>query len=235
MPTNWASAEAFLEALDNTDTTGAKGKYFLGIGNIDEPADVTVPLGRAHEHIALRKWSLNFAPEIGYSAQYAFLQSLQRSRRNFRFWFATMGGRLIGGPQGIRPEFVTAKAVYGGGNDDLEAGRIVLRWSACVEAPRSNAGAEIFNIGVPSSFSTETGGVMGNLKVITQTFYDQAGDTLIFTENGGTIPADSMVGVYHNGQKLLPVQYVRTGNTFVIDSNTHYPGDNYEVVIIILE
>lgn len=235
LPSNWADADAFLERLDNTDTTGLKGRYMLGIGSVEPATDLLVSLGRNHEHIAVKKWTLNFAPQIGYAAQYRFLQSLQRSQRNFRFWFATLGGRLLGGDQGIRPEFVTANVSYPGGTDDTETAAISIRWSSCAEPPRSNAADGIFNLDLPSYFSIETGGVMGNLKIITQPFYNQASDVLTFTENGGIIPADSLVGVYQNGQRLLPVQFTRSGNVITIDTATHFDGANYEVVIIILQ
>lgn len=235
LPTDWASAESFLERLDNTDTTGAKGKYFLGIGSLAPATDVLVPLGRNHNHIALRKWSLNFAPQIGYSSQYAFLQSLQRSRRNFRLWFATLGGRLIGGANGIRPEFITANVNYQGGAEDVETASIIVHWSACTEAPRSNAADEIFNLGLPGSYSIESGSVMGNIKIISQEYYDQSTNVLTFTENGGTIPADSVVGIYRDGQRLFPLEYVRTGNVVTISSTTHYEGANYQIVIVTLE
>lgn len=235
LPTDWTNAESFLERLDNTDTIGTKGKYLLGIGSIEPATDVLVSLGRNHEHIATRKWTLNFAPQIGYAAQYAFLQSLQKSRRNFRFWFATMGGRLIGGANGIRPEFITAKVFYPGAAEDIEAASISIRWAACAEPPRSNAASEIFNLDLPGYYSVETGGTMGSLKVITQAFYNQISDTFVFTENGGAIPPDSLVGIYQNGQKMRPNQYVKIGSAFTIDPNSHLSGDNYEVAIIILE
>ncbi len=83
LPTDWTSAASFLQRLDNTDAVGTKGKYFVGIGSIEPAADVVVPLGRNYDHIALRKWTLNFAIQMGYASQYAFLQNIQKSRRQW--------------------------------------------------------------------------------------------------------------------------------------------------------
>jgi hypothetical protein len=234
LPTNWQSADAFLSAIDNTETEGRKGKYFLGVGDMPESEDIIVPLGRAHRHIAARRWTLNFAPGITVASQYAFFRRLQVAPRNMRFWFATMGGRLLGGASGIRPEFITAKTLYGGGADDFEQAKITLQWLACADPDRTDLPA-LFNIDSPAGLIPGIGDGMGNIKVIAQQFYDHTGPVLTFTENGGIVPTDSLVGVYQNGQRMLPVQFVLTGNTFTIDSESHFDGSNYEVVIIILE
>ena len=78
LPTDWQSAQAFLDAIDNTETLGRKGKYFIGIGDIPESEDITVRLGRTHQEIIGRRWTLNFAPGMAVASQYAFLQKLQK-------------------------------------------------------------------------------------------------------------------------------------------------------------
>jgi hypothetical protein len=234
LPTDWQSAEAFLDAIDNTETAGRKGKYFIGIGDIPESEDITVRLGRTHQEIIGRRWTLNFAPGMAVASQYAFLQNLQKTRRNFRFWFATMGGRLLGGANGIRPDFVTAKTLYGGGAEDLEVAKLVLQWQAMVEPDRAHLPA-LFDIDSPAGLAPGIDGGMANIRVISQAFIDTTSGVLTFTENGGTIPTDSLVGVYMNGQRLLPIQYIRTGNIITIDANSYFEGANFEVVIITLQ
>lgn len=234
LPTNWANAEAFLSVIDNTEAEGRAGKYFLGVGDMPEAEDIIVTLGRAHREIAARRWTVNFAPGIAVASQYAFLRRLQVAPRNMRVWLATMGGRLLGGPEGIRPEYITAKTLYGGATEDLEAAKIILQWTACAEPDRADVPA-LFNIDSPAGLVPGIGEGMGNIKVISQQFYDQAGAVLTFTENSGTIPADSLVGVYQNGQRMLPIQFVRAGNVITIDALSHFEGSNYEVIIIILQ
>lgn len=235
LPTDWTSADEFLSVIDNTELYGRKGKYFIGIGDIAEAEDIIVPLGRAHRHIAARRWTANFAPGIALPSQYKFLRKLQTAPRNMRVWFATMGGRLLGGPQGIRLEFLTAKTLYGGGSEDLEAAKITAQWLSCVEPDRTDL-PELFNIDSYVSLLPDVGEcMMGNIKVIAQQFYNQTSAVFTFTENGGIIPPDSLVGVYQNGQRMLPIQFTRVGSVFTIDSLSHFPGSNYEVVIIILE
>lgn len=234
LPTDWQSAQAFLDAIDNTETAGRKGKYFIGIGDIPESEDITVRLGRTHQEIIGRRWTLNFAPGMAVASQYAFLQNLQKTRRNFRFWFATMGGRLLGGASGIRPDFVSAKTIYGGGVEDLEAAKLILQWQAMVEPDRTHL-PELFDIDSPAGLAPGIDGSMVNFKIISQEYYNSSTNVLTFTENGGTIPADSVVGIYRDGQKLFPLEYVRTGNVVTIDTATHYEGANYQIVIGTLE
>ena len=234
LPTDWQSAQAFLDAIDNTETAGRKGKYFIGIGDIPESEDITLRLGRTHQEIIGRRWTLNFAPGMAVASQYAFLQNLQKTRRNFRFWFATMGGRLLGGVNGIRPDFVTAKTLYGGGVEDLEVAKLTLQWQAMVEPDRTHL-PELFDIDSPAGLAPGIDGSMVNFKIISQEYYNSSTNVLTFTQNGGTIPTDSVVGIYRDGQKLFPLEYVRTGNVVTIDTATHYEGANYQIVIGILE
>ena len=235
LPTDWQSAEAFLNTIDNTESAGRKGKYFIGIGDIPEAEDILVKLGRTEQHIVGRRWTLNFAPGMAVASQYAFLQNLQKTRRNFRFWFATMGGRLLGGANGIRPDFVTAKTLYGGGAEDFEAAKITLQWKSKIEPDRTHL-PELFDIDSPAGLTPGIDEVvMADIKVISQAFYDTVSNVLTFTENGGVIPSDSLVGVYMMGQRLLPTQYVRVGGIITIDSESYFTGANCEVVIITLQ
>jgi hypothetical protein len=60
-------------------------------------------------------------------------------------------------------------------------------------------------------------------------------NTLVLAPNSGITQVSNTnanVLVFMNGQKLIPtVQYIIGGSTITIDSNTHYDGANYEVVV----
>jgi len=202
LPTDWTSAAAFVAAIDNTETAGRKGKYFIGMGDVPESADIIVPLGRGHQHIAGRVWTLNFAPGMATEGQYNFLRTLQRQHRQFRFWFATMGGRVLGGPQGIKPSFVTAKTLYGGGREDLEAAKIVINWRSCAEPDRVDM-PSLFNVDSAGGVIISGGGGGGGgeaLSIYQQEFTAPSGTSVTVTANGGVLPAESAIMVFFNGQ-----------------------------------
>lgn len=70
-----------------------------------------------------------------------------------------------------------------------------------------------------------------------QSFPDQNGSVLTWTENGGVLPTtntEATIHVYMNGQKIFETtQYTVAGDEITIDAGTHYAGAYYFVVAII--
>jgi len=239
-PANWTDAAALLDTIDNTDTTGAKGRMFLCTGGIEQASDTDVTLGRGNVRTVRRAWTLEALPIWFENEQYAFLRHLQRrNNRAWRIWVITKGGRLLGGPTGIRPNFITGGMAYGAGKDDREQARLTVRWFGDVDADRANV-PDILS-GLPS-FYTPGGGAISDLMIFADIYADHTGQTLTWTKNGGVLPTtntDAQIGVYMNGQRLLPVQYTFNHGSgpgesqVVIDADTHFDGANYFVVAFI--
>ena len=232
-PADWTDAISFLDSIDNSDTRDLKGKYFLGVGEIPEAEDITVTLGRGNIKVVRRRYSLLFSPAWFDDVHYAFFRKLQRGRLNFRFWVATYGGRLLGGPNGIMPSFVTAKMVYGRGNDDREVVNLNLQWFADVDPDRANV-PDLF--GIPKFYFPQQ---QAELMFYQELYYNQSGNTLVWTANNGVLPSNSaQIAVYQNGQRKLPAEYTINFNTapgqsqVVISSDSHYDGSNYQIIAV---
>jgi hypothetical protein len=232
-PADWTDAVSFLDSIDNSDTQDLKGKYFLGVGEIPEAEDITVTLGRGNIKVVRRRYSLLFSPAWFDDVHYSFFRNLQRGRLNFRFWIATYGGRLLGGPYGIMPSFVTAKMVYGRGNDDREVVNLNLQWFADVDPDRANV-PDLF--GIPKFYFPQQ---QAEVMFFQEIYYNHSGNTLGWTANNGVLPSNSaQIAVYQNGQRKLPAEYTINFNTapgqsqFVISADSHYDGSNYQIVAV---
>lgn len=241
-PVDWTDYSSFAEILDNTTTAIDKGKWFTGQGEIPEATDITVSIGRSVRRIVRRRYDLVLNVDIATDEQYEFIRSLQKNYRSFRFWAPTLGGRLLGGNEGIRPDFLTAKTVYGGGVNDVEAGRISLQWFSDVDPERAYM-PDLF-LGQPSTPSggSESGGG-DTVNLYSQNFEASATATLTWTQNGGDLPmsnTEAQILVFQNGQKLYEhlgqysISYA-TGpgeSEIVIGGATHFSGANYQVISI---
>ena len=98
--------------------------------------------------------------------------------------------------------------------------------------------------GAPPQWGTVTGsgsGLVGangatvNIQLSYTPFLSSNTNVLVLPVNSGVTNVSNTnanVLVFQNGQKLLPtVQYVISGSTVTIDTNTHYDGANYEVIV----
>lgn len=248
-PNDWTTKADFDAILDNSASDDASAKLIQGRGEIQEAEDVIVALGRGERRIARRRYPLSMEVNITYDSSYEFLRSLQDDYRRFRFWIGTLGGRLLGGTQGIKPDLVSPKIPYRGGDNDVEAGFINLEWFADIDPARTNH-EELLNVVVNGS-STEAanqqpgsgsnpGGSNGATSFYRQTFTNQSSAGLTWTQNAGNVPvaADrpAKLWVFMNGQKIIQdLQYTVTPDTgagqatITIDSNTHISGSTYEV------
>ena len=78
-------------------------------------------------------------------------------------------------------------------------------------------------------------GATVNIQLSYTPFLSSNTNVLILSANSGITQVSNVnanVLVFQNGQKLLPtVQYIISGSTVTIDTNTHYDGANYEIVV----
>ena len=234
-PATWTDATSFLNVIDNSDANNKKGKYFLGVGDIPEPEDITVNLGRDVVKIVRRRHTLNFSPAWFDDIHYTFFRKIQAGKIDFRFWIATYGGRLLGGPYGIMPNFINAKMAYGRANEDREIVNLTFQWYADADPDRADV-PDLF--GIPKFYFPQQ---QAEIMFFQEIYYSHSGNTLVWTANNGTLPTNgAQIAVYQNGQRKLPVEYTINYNTapgqsqVVISSDSHFDGSNYQIVAVTL-
>lgn len=243
---DWTDYDSFSAILDNTSTDNSKGKFFLGRGELLEPQDIIVSLGRSVRRIIRRRYDLVLSVEIQSDQQYAMMRHVQKSYRAFRFWVPTLGGRILGGADGIRPSFVSARGVYQPGINDTEAGKIILQWYSDIDPDRADM-SELFETTTACYGAGGAGGACsGGASVAAfyaQDFPAQETPTLVWTENSGSLPSTNtaaQVIVTMAGQKIYESlgQYTinhATGpgeSEIVISGSTHIEGANYQVITL---
>ena len=78
-------------------------------------------------------------------------------------------------------------------------------------------------------------GLVINIQLSYNPFLNSSTNVLVLPVNSGITNVSNVnanVMVFQNGQKLLPgVQYSIIASTVTIDTNTHYEGANYEVIV----
>jgi hypothetical protein len=126
-PSDWETMEGWTGVIDNSDTTGTKARYLVGIGsflpekqNVADLAD-----GRLVE-VKERNYRLTFSVLNMAAGHVRFGELLENNFKDFDVYLETLGGRLIGGPPGMRPVFADSKRPYGGGGTSTETLDIIL-------------------------------------------------------------------------------------------------------------
>lgn len=234
-PNDWTSYDDISGVVDNSTNDNQFAKLIVGRGEVQEGTPVDYQLGLQTKTVGYRK-SLRFEIPIIYDQQYTLLQKLQRGALNYRFWFGTLGGRLIGGANGIKPDYSTADYSYLADEASIETGIFSIGWYEDGAAARTDH-STLLNTPDFSGGSGSTSSTM---------FYYQkftTGPTLTWTQNGGALPASNttaQVMVFQNGQKLVEgSSYTLTPDsgpgesTVLIDNTVHWDGSIYEVITII--
>jgi len=116
------------------------------------------------------------------------------------------------------------------------------------EKPNTNDLTKVVNTITLAGASPQSGTVTGsgsglvgangatvNIQLSYTPFLNSMTNILVLAPNSGITQVSNTnanVLVFMNGQKLIPtVQYIISGSTIEINVNTHYDGENYEVVI----
>lgn len=235
-PTSWTDASAIEDTSDNTVTDNSKTKWIVGRGELPDPEEVIISMGRDERRIGRRLYALEFEVNVRCDPELSFVRTFQRSYRSFRFWLATRGGRFLGGSRGIFPKFVTASAPYL--RDDLERAFLRFEWFADGSPSR----ATVSNLFTGQSGTPDTPTPVENVMYYAQSFVGASSRTLTWVENNGTLPSSNtqaQILVFQNGQKLEEtVQYTLSHNTgpsesqIIINALTHFSGANYEAIVV---
>lgn len=136
-PDDWTLGADVEGIVDNTVTDNTKGKWLIGKGELPAPEEISIRAGKGDRRLGGRIYRLRFEVNTALDTSYEFVRQFQKKYRAFSFWFATKGGRLIGGATGIRPRFVTAHFPYGGQAQDREKGILIIEWLADGDASRA--------------------------------------------------------------------------------------------------
>lgn len=126
-PTNWQTLAGWSGVIDNKDQSGTKGRYLTGIGSLLPSSKTNIELGNGRRvHIGDRIYRLDYTVLQFAPGHLEFVTMLEGGYRNFSAWMETMGGRIIGGPNGVRPYIPDGEHRYGGEAKTVEQLRIVL-------------------------------------------------------------------------------------------------------------
>lgn len=123
-----AQPTAVSGAIDNTDTSNAKTKHLVVIGNQGDPEETIYSGPKGSEVVSKRRYTVEGRTPITAQSIYDFLKQLQCNNLNFVFWFGTRGGYLFGGANGIVPAASNARFPKVEGQEGVEEGLLILAY-----------------------------------------------------------------------------------------------------------
>lgn len=121
--------------VDNTNGNNQKSIWLTCQGGLTLEGEITKSAPKQTTLIGLRTYALNVEVEVTDESQRNLLRQLMSGWNAFYFWYATLGGMLFGGPQGIKSNFVNATLPQGEGDEDFEVGNLILRFETKQGAP----------------------------------------------------------------------------------------------------
>lgn len=114
--------------IDNTDTANAKTKHLVVIGSQSDPEESVYSGPKGAQVVNKRRYTVEARTPITAQSIYDFLRQIQCNNLNFTFRFATRGGYLFGGEDGIRPASSNARFPKVEGEEGVEEGILVLAY-----------------------------------------------------------------------------------------------------------
>lgn len=104
-PTDWESASAWAAVLSNTEA--GKIRFLNVIGDMPEPEQEIITLSGGREKAGLKTYLVNFDIDEFNDVNYTAMRALNCGFTGF-FWYGTKGGKLFGGPKGLKATVVKA-------------------------------------------------------------------------------------------------------------------------------
>jgi hypothetical protein len=123
---NWASAASWEDVVENDDITMTKPRYLTGIGSFlpTGKEDVTLSSGRWKEY-AERSYQLDFEVLNTHPGHVELMRRFETGWRQWKAWIETVGGRIIGGPDGLKPFIPDGQFPFAKGPTDRERLRLI--------------------------------------------------------------------------------------------------------------
>jgi len=113
-PSDWTSADGWEGVVKNADSDPNFGRYLAGIGSFLPTDTVRASLaGGRYEMSREKNYQLRFRSlntTATASGHLSLMRQIENNYRDFDIWIETVGGRLIGGANGLRP--IYAEAVF---------------------------------------------------------------------------------------------------------------------------
>lgn len=109
-PSDWSSADGWAGVVKNIDDDPAFGRYLVGIGSFLplETTRATLAGGR-YELSRERVYQVRFrALNTKEAGHMTLMRQVENNYRYFDVWIETVGGRIVGGQNGMRPIYADA-------------------------------------------------------------------------------------------------------------------------------
>ena len=142
LPLEWGGAPTILvteREIDNSDVLGEKSKHIVGEGGLAAPEKTVDQYPKNKSRTTKRTYTLTFNIKNMTDDQYEFLRQLQCGWTDFVFWYATVGGRIFGGANGIEPDAIDVDFPLSEGRGDKEVAVLTLTWSADGDPDRGDS------------------------------------------------------------------------------------------------
>jgi hypothetical protein len=128
---DWGTVEDWGAVIDNSDAGSDKAKYLVGIGSLTELDSAQISLAGGREiRNNIHSYQLNLNVLNMDGGHILFAKKCQRNKRNFRVFIETLGGRMIGGPYGLKPYYVNAILPFQQGQKEQIQFRMNFSWAA---------------------------------------------------------------------------------------------------------
>lgn len=130
-PFDWtvSPVEAVADTIDNTNDDNTLSRHLVGKGSIADHTASTYAGPKFRNYVTKRAEVLEFLVPVN-DGNYEFLRYLQDQRVQdiFYFQYATFGGKLFGGEDGILFNSLDVFFPLASGADAYEEARIVIGW-----------------------------------------------------------------------------------------------------------
>lgn len=134
-PADWESAANWASVLANTGND--KIRFLNVIGDIAEPEQPIVTLSGGREKAGMKTFTLNADVDEFNDTNHTAMRKLECGFTGF-FWYGTKGGKLFGGPKGIKATVVKAFTPHERG-DAYQKISLQIKWkSKCSPAMIAN-------------------------------------------------------------------------------------------------
>lgn len=124
-PEDWESAANWTSVLSNTDA--GKIRFLNVVGDIPEPEQEIVVMSGGREKSGLKTFLLNYDIDEFNDDNYTAHRMLECGFTGF-FWYGTKGGKLFGGPKGIKATVVKSFVPHERGDNTYQKIIGQIKW-----------------------------------------------------------------------------------------------------------
>lgn len=121
-PSDWTSADGWADVVKNDSAAAQYGRYVVGIGSFLPLETVRASLaGGRHELTRERVYQVRFRMlNTQESGHLSLMRQIENNFRYYDIWIETVGNRIIGGSNGLRPIFADVSFPFAENADGRE-------------------------------------------------------------------------------------------------------------------